>query len=419
MDTEKNGAHAPGTWQASQAGRDAPARNAPARTADGQGTGGGEVVQAPPGRRAARRRWLRPAPLLLGLTVLLAGLAAAHAMLWHWMGGRLEEGFTAWAQSRRAQGWRVEYGTPQRGGWPFSATLRLPDFRLSGGDATLPGGIDWRVPALDLRVVLPRLDELRIEPKGPQRLRLGALELPFAADRLTGLLPLQADVLPRGGEFRADRLRLGLPGTAADGGPGGLEIRRLEVTLDTRSSATEGESAIALSVQSQGITLPSLSQGRSWPLGPRIETAGLTASLTGPLPVGRVPTRRAEIWRDAGGVLELRDVTLRWGPTAASAAATLALDEALQPMGAGTVRLVGAQEALSMLGAGGVIDARTAETASRMAALLARPGGEGEPPQIELPLTLQDRRLSLARLPVLRLPELVWPVPPGRRDSEE
>ena len=45
--------------------------------------------------------------------------------------------------------------------------------------------------------------------------------------------------------------------------------------------------------------------------------------------------------------------------------------------------------------------------------------GEGEPPQIELPLTLQDRRLSLARLPVLRLPELVWPVPPGRRDSEE
>ena len=167
VDTEKNGAHAPGTWQASQAGRDAPARNAPARTADGQGTGGGEVVQAPPGRRAARRRWLRPAPLLLGLTVLLAGLAAAHAMLWHWMGGRLEEGFTAWAQSRRAQGWRVEYGTPQRGGWPFSATLRLPDFRLSGGDATLPGGIDWRAPALDLRVVLPRLDELRIEPKGP------------------------------------------------------------------------------------------------------------------------------------------------------------------------------------------------------------------------------------------------------------
>ncbi|GAV35635.1 hypothetical protein ROTAS13_03312 [Roseomonas sp. TAS13] len=118
-------------------------------------------------------------------------------------------------------------------------------------------------------------------------------------------------------------------------------------------------------------------------------------------------------------MLELRDVTLRWGPAAASAAATLALDEALQPMGAGTVRLVGAQEALSMLGAGGVIDARTAETASRMAALLARPGGEGEPPQIELPLTLQDRRLSLARLPVLRLPELVWPVPPGRRDSEE
>ena len=184
----------------------------------------------------------------LALALYLAGLAAAHAMLWHWMGERLEEGFTAWAQSRRAQGWRVEYGAPQRGGWPFSATLHLPDFRLSGGDATLPGGIDWRSPALDLRVVLPRLDELRIEPKGPQRLRLGMLELPFAADRLTGLLPLQADVLPRGGEFRAERLRLGLPGTAADGArPSGADEALAEETVESLASRAVREASASLS----------------------------------------------------------------------------------------------------------------------------------------------------------------------------
>ena len=42
--------------------------------------------------------------------------------------------------------------------------------------------------------------------------------------------------------------------------------------------------------------------------------------------------------------------------------------------------------------------------------LMARPQPSG-PPVVEVPLSLQDRTLSLGRIPLLRLPELVWRPP--------
>ncbi|MFT8246925.1 DUF2125 domain-containing protein [Roseomonas sp. BN140053] len=372
---------------------------------------------APPPRPAgaappARRRW-RPARLLLGTLVLLVLLAGAHALLWRWMGERLEEGFNAWTLSREAQGWEIEHGPPQRGGWPFAATLRLPNFRLRGGEASLPGGVEWQSTALVLGVVLPRLDALRIEPRGPQRLRLGRLDIPFAADRLVGRLPLQSDVLPRGGELTAERLRVGLSSGNGAGTPGsGLELRSLHASIDTRSTATEGEAAVTLSAQAEEIMLPTLPPGESYPLGPRIGRVGLDAALTGPQPGGRVPATRAAAWRDAGGVLELRGATLQWGDVVATLAATLALDAGLQPMGAGTLRLSGAEAAVAALAGAGLIPQRSAALASRVAAALSRPPAEGGPPQLEIPVTLENRGMSVARIPVARLPALAWPSGP-------
>ena len=54
---------------------------------------------------------------------------------------------------------------------------------------------------------------------------------------------------------------------------------------------------------------------------------------------------------------------------------------------------------------------RNAALARRVVALLARPPAEGEPPQLEVPLTLEGRGLSVARIPVARLPPLAWPGP--------
>ncbi|WP_458095025.1 DUF2125 domain-containing protein [Roseomonas sp. WA12] len=345
------------------------------------------------------RAWLRPRRLLLGAGLLLVVLAVLHSLAWNWMAGRLQAGYDAWAAARRAQGWRIEHATPVRGGWPFSATLRLRDFRLSGGGVSVPGGLDWSAPAVTLRVAMHRPGELRVRAGGPQRLRLGSTDIPFAADRLTATVPLQAHVLPRGGTFEASRLRIG---TSA----GGVEIGSARLVLDSRMSAIEGEPAVSLEGEAENLTLP-----MATPLGRQIGVVRIEAALTGPLPGGRNPTNRAATWRDAGGTLELRRLDLDYGPARAQASATLALDDGLQPMGAGTLKLAGAEAVVDAMAGAGLVTQRNAALARRVVSLLARPPAEGEPPQLEVPLTLEGRGLSVARIPVARMPVLVWPQP--------
>jgi hypothetical protein len=132
------------------------------------------------------------------------------------------------------------------------------------------------------------------------------------------------------------------------------------------------------------------------------------------VPPGRAPSLRAEAWRDGGGTLELRALALRWGAVGAQAAATLALDEALQPMGAGTLRISGAAAALETLVEAGVVGRRAAATARGVLPLLSRPSAETGAPEVEVPVTLEDRVLALARIPVLRFAPLDWPAA-GRR----
>ncbi|MDB5374786.1 MAG: hypothetical protein JWP04_3428 [Belnapia sp.] len=342
--------------------------------------------------------------VLLVAALLVAALAAGHALLWRWMSSQLQDGFTAWAETRRAQGWRVDHAAPLRGGWPLSATLTLPQFHLAGGEATLPGGMDWQAEALLLRVSLPWVDHLVVDMPGRHRLRLGEATIPFAADRLVAELPIERHVPPRGALLEGERLRFGSPA-------GGVEARRVRLEVQTRTTAIEGEPAVTLRGGAEGILLPEspLQAPMLAALGRTLQAAEFDLALNGPVPPGRGPGERAEAWRDGGGTLALRALDLRWGPVTAAIAATLTLDEALQPMGAGTLKLAGAAQALEAAAAAGLLTPRAAGTARTVLRLLSRPPADGGPPELNVPLTLDDRTLTLARIPLVRLGAWEWP----------
>ncbi|WP_158287556.1 DUF2125 domain-containing protein [Falsiroseomonas bella] len=343
-----------------------------------------------------------PRRLLLLLALGLVALGAGHAVLWRGMANGLEQGWQVWVQLRRAQGWRVEHTEPVRGGWPLSATLTIARVRLEGGATTLPGGIALTATPVVLRVSLPWLDRLSVELPGQQRLRLGAAEFPFAADMLTATVPLEPDTPPSSAELRGERLRIGTPA-------GGVEVRSLMLTAAGSASATETEPALALRLGAEGVELPAGSGRGAEALGRSIQSLAADLWVSGPVPPGRAPAARAESWRDGGGTLELRSLALRWGEVAAQGAATLAFDDALQPMGAGTLRISGAVAALETLAEAGVVGRRAATTARTILPLLSRPSAETGVPEIEVPLTLEDRVLALARIPVLRFAPLDWP----------
>jgi hypothetical protein len=346
----------------------------------------------PPSR--GKRRLLPLAAL--GVLAVIAG----HAALWRHMASELDEGWRAWVQLRRAQGWRVEHAPPVRGGWPFSATLAMDRVRLEGASATLPGGVVLAAERVVLRVTMPRLAQLIVELPGQQRLRVGAEDFPFTADRLFAVVPLDSGALPNTAELNAERLRIGTPA-------GGVEMRALRLMAEGSASATEAEPALALTLAADAVDLPAAVNAV---FGRRIEAVSAEVSLSGPLPAGRAPSTRAEAWRDGGGTLEVKALGLRWGPVGAAAAATIALDDALQPMGAGTLRLTGAAAALDALAEAGMVNRRAAATARAVLPLLSRPSAESGAPEIEVPLTLEDRTLALARIPVVRFGALAWPL---------
>ena len=340
----------------------------------------------------------------LGVGIVLVGVAVAHTLVWRWAEQRLRNGFDAWVAARREQGWRVEGEEPVAAGWPVAARLVVKRASVEGGEAAIPGGMAWRAERVTLSVALlhPRL--LAILPEGQQHLRLGGLpDLPYTADRLGIDTPLEPGAQIDVADLAADGLRVGIPGGHANAA---VDIGLLRLHAEFRPSAGRGEPALTTSASAEAIALP---PRLPWALGGRISSVSVDAEVGGPLPPAPSPVQRAQAWRDGGGTVDLRHVALGWGPLGVTGSATLSLDGQLQPMGTGAARFVGYSEALDGLASGGAITPRTALAVKAVAALIASAPEGGGPPEVAVPLALQDRTLSVRQIPLARVSAIAWP----------
>jgi hypothetical protein len=354
-----------------------------------------------PGRGKMRRRrrlWI----ILLATPLLLIG---ADTVYWRLAERHLEDGFAAWIAGWRASGWTATVGKPVRGGWPLAATLTVPEVLLNGGDPNIPGGLTWRTDRLVLRADLLRPGLLDVASEGMQRLRLaGRPEIPFTADQLRMALPLQPGAPPRSATIIARDLHATVPAGAETSGS--LTIGSLDLHLEFKPAAQAGETALGFAFNADAVGLP---PPFARLLGPRISSLTLQGALDGPVPRPHVLGELASAWRDGGGTLEIQRLAVNWGPLDLTASATLALDEQQQPMGTGSARVVGYAETLDALATHGIISKSAATAAKAVLSLLASAPDDGGPPDVEVPLTLQYRTLSMRQVPLLRLPEIDWP----------
>jgi hypothetical protein len=348
--------------------------------------------------RRRRRLWI----ILLATPLLLA---AADTLYWYLAERNLEDGFADWLAGRRAAGWTATVGRPVRGGWPLAATLTVPAVFLRGGAPDIPGDLTWSTDRLVMRVALLRPGLLEVASGGMQRLRLGeGPEIPYTADRLQVALPLQTGAQPHSADLAARDLRAGMP--AGGDATVGLTVGSLRLHLESRPAAQAGEPALDFSLAAEAVGPPAFI-ARS--LGPRIASLTLKGMLDGPVPRTHALAERAAAWRDGGGTLEIERLAVNWGPLDLTASATLALDEQLQPMGTGSAKVIGYVETLDALAAHGAISKSAAIAAKAVLSLLAHSPEDGSPPDVEVPLTLQYRTLSMRQVPLVRLPELDWP----------
>ncbi len=336
------------------------------------------------------RRWV-----WIVLLAVVVVLGTAGTVTWYLATRYLMQGFADWQAGLGQAGWQVDAGKPAAGGWPFAATATIPAVSVNDRGHMVPGGMDWHAAYLQLRIYAWHPRTLVASLHGKQSLGLGAVSSGYTAESMTIAIPLDSASPAQSADVRVAKLRVGR---------GGLES--LHALLNVDPSAGSAGSTMTLSADAEAITLTGEA---ARPLGPQISRLQLEAVSTGTLATGQDARAVAATWRASGGALQIRDLRLLWGPLDLTASGTLALDENLQLQGDGTAHAVGYAETLDALATHAVLTRAAATAAKAVLSLLANYPANGAAPSVDVPLTLKNGVLTMHQVPLVRVPQIVWP----------
>lgn len=341
-------------------------------------------------------RWSAIAGIVLVLVI------GGWTLYWQAAAARLAQGVDAWFAARRAAGWEAHQRGIEVTGFPFRLLVDITAPVLGE-----PGRWRWQGPAEIQGWAYPfALDRWHLTAPGWHRLvvkgHAWTLNLPLTIKDLTATLSVP------GGRFRRARLHAGnVRATLGDGNTvalGGVDLR--VTALDAKplpkdaGSDARPPAVLRLALALTHLKLP---PGTLKPFGDDIPTASLDATLRAPL--GGEGTLADELvaWRDNGGVLDVSHISGQLKPVSVSADGTVALDQALQPLAAFSVRARGASDAVDRFVKAGKMDQGAGLAAKLALGVLG--GADGE---IKTAVTVQDRTLYLGKLAVTRVPRVTW-----------
>lgn len=339
-----------------------------------------------PNRRPGASRAIRLLFVGLGLLLILTG---GYGLWWHYLTTTLKGELDHWVAEQVAAGWKITTGTVVVGGFPLHAVLTVPSPAVED-----PSGNLWRGPPL--AVIFSPFDPRYPHLEGPGR----------HVFTIKGRDPLSISAEGASADLRFDGQGLGdasidLAAAAA----GSVRVGRLTVQWH-RLAAGRVEHTVAswgLRVLVENLALPDDPRLLFGSLLPSIR---LETHLQGSLGGGS-PVQALTAWRDDGGTLEIDSLSINWPPLILSGKGTLALDRDLQPILASDCNVRGLFEAVDALTRGGVVRARDAGMVKLVFGLMMKPGKDGEK-TLNVPVTVQNRVLSIGPVKLFELPAVAW-----------
>jgi hypothetical protein len=290
------------------------------------------------------------------LLTLIVVFVCAWIGLWWYAQGRIQSGFTNWADQQATHGITVAYSSLARGTSPLRALVTI-----NGLTITFPATANGSVPVVTLPSVGLRIEAVNptvFNVDLPQKMTINAggnldLAVNFGSVALSEDLDpnalFQKSVYPfRGGDFSAS----GIDFLASSGSLLLLHIDNIASHTDINLAAGGGQPALDESVTVFGMALsPLMTRIASIPFDGRINQLNFTLNLSGPVPPGIFalpnqmrsaqydPQAQQKIlipiihqWASGGGSGSFATL-LAVGPTTANAGGTLKFDANLQPAG--------------------------------------------------------------------------------------
>jgi len=342
-----------------------------------------------PDRQRQFGRWFKGG--LIGLAVI----AGAYVAWWFAAAASLENGVGDWIADRRDDGWTVEHSGLTIDGFPFHLNATVDKPQIAGSPER---GWNWRGERLLLTARPWSPHHVHFDLSGrhsgrlPLRTRAQAFELTTTI--LTGDLVFRQG-WPRTVFIETDDFQLTFDG----GDAGALDIAEGEAHLSPAADAAAG-----FHLQLRDLALAETLRA---PLGERVRNLMVKGRVTGPIEPAAWPDPVVH-WREAGGTIEVEALDIDYEPLRLSGDGTLALDGALQPMGAFSVRAMGFFAAIDELVARGFIDKRDALGSKLVLGVLSKKSEDGGDNYLDLALTLQERTLYAGPLKVMRFPVIIW-----------
>jgi hypothetical protein len=350
---------------------------------------------------------LRALPLLLLLLVLAgAGLSA----FWVHEERLVRDGLADWTAARRAEGYKIEYGAPDISGFPFTVDVRLDHPTIA--DPT--GQWQWTGDGVEAISHLWSLRDVSIRPQGTQTVSFPQgetlMHLTATAARAEGTLSFALGGHARAIHLAAEKLSLAL-GNAADlltAGSASLDIELPEAPAAAQPTGGANPTlppSAEIATELDDLALPpSVNPG---PLGPKLHWLMLRAEIDGAIPSG-APAKALASWRDSGGSIDVKTLDLDWGPLGMTVNATLALDDALQPEGAGTAKIHGFDATIDALMAQHLVKPNEGIIAKAALGLMAQTAPGGGDKVLAVALRVQHQSLFAGPFRLMRLPPVQW-----------
>ncbi|MEX0809556.1 MAG: DUF2125 domain-containing protein [Dongiaceae bacterium] len=326
----------------------------------------------------------------------LGAIAVGWFFYWQLATDRFQIALDDWAARERALGKTVAYEPPVFSGFPFAirAEIASPVYAMSAA------GWHWQGPTIQASA--SPFDPLTIELDAPGAHVIAGPDgqnWTVDADALTGTLDFGLrglDAMALEGE--------NIRAVDAAGAATAFDSFAIRATPADEPPATYRDPLLGVDIRFDGLLLPEA----GLPLGDRIEHVAFEGRIMGPMPPGDAADA-LETWRDAGGTIEIDAIEGEWGTLGFSGDGTFALDPALQPEGAMSMTLSGHAATIDILVAQGLVDTQQAALAKTVLSALERTPDDGGPAEVTLPVTLQDRTLSVGPIKFGRLDPIDWP----------
>ena len=358
---------------------------------------------------------LRVIRTLLMTMLSVAVLSVAYTGYWFYVASAFRDGLPAWIERMAGTGATLAYRQLEISGYPFQFRLIFHEPLLDAPVLPALGGkpLRWRASRVVAMMSPWNFDRYTIDLNGDHRIDWpadrGVRTTGVSATEFLVTTELHKDGLPESARFELANLRIADGAASASSqwtlGRGRLTAKRL---FPESESADEPTLAVGFRIDDARLPPADLPLGRE--IARLIGEARVVGILANPIVIEDL-TR----WRDAGGILEFTLSEARYGPLVVNASGTAALDDALQPMFAGTAKVEGLFAAIDALRDKDMIRSRDAAMAKVMLGVLSRPGEKGGAPSISLPVSIQGQKLFAGPVPLMDVPPIEWPQPRDTR----